>query len=165
MRQDKFPRPSEDITMETYLQQVPDPPSSTAVPKDVCICFQHPRTLLTPGVIQGSDIPVVEMSTGVETAMEEEPRKELNLGWQFDIPNPRNIRRYSWALKYRVSFTVVKGLLLSVMRVQTSSLSWRVIYARQSERIRNSSSAARVRRGCREDRRPEVMTVRTATSF
>jgi len=109
MRQDKFPRPSEDITMETYLQQVPDPPSSTAVPKDVCICFQHPRTLLTPGVIQGSDIPVVEMSTGVETAMEEEPRKELNLGWQFDIPNLRNICRYGWALKYRVSFTGGKG--------------------------------------------------------
>jgi len=109
LRQDKFPRSSEDITVETDLQQVPDPPSSTAVTKDVCICFQHPRTLLTPGVIQGSDIPVVEMSTGVETAMEEEPRKELNLGWQFDIPNPRNIRRNSWALKYQVSFTGGKG--------------------------------------------------------
>jgi len=91
MCQHKLPRPTENIPKNRDVQLIPDPAGSTTFPEYVCIGFKNSRATLAPGILKRFDITVMEVCTGVEPAMEEEPRKELNLCRQLGSPNPRNI--------------------------------------------------------------------------
>ena len=78
--QDKLPWTAVDVTKEGNVQPVPDTHSSPAFSEDVEISFKHTRALLAPGLLQRLYIPMEEMCMGVQTSMEEKPRKKLNFG-------------------------------------------------------------------------------------
>ena len=76
----------------------------------VFIRFQHSMTALTPGLLQRLDVAVKKMSSGVKSAMVEEPGKKLNLGRHFSGPNPGRIGQRSQAMEDTISTAGCKFL-------------------------------------------------------
>jgi len=44
--------------------------------------------VLAHGILQGTDATVVEVSSGVQSAIVEQPAEELDLDWKLGVPNP-----------------------------------------------------------------------------
>ena len=73
------------------VQAIPDSPSTRAMKEEVIVRFKFSGAVFAHGVLQGTDATVVEVSSGVQSAIEEQPAEELDLDWKLGAPNPHGV--------------------------------------------------------------------------